>query len=586
MSSNRLDYKNLKLTQEQIANLHYTPRRKSARLDDLTGQTFDQWYVIEQAPPNLEYVTMWKCRCSCGKLGVVRGSDLKNGNHKSCGHDRNHGLEDLTGRTFGELTVVSRAPNNKYGVTRWNCTDKHGNTKIATAYDLKSGRTHDIKGARDFIDLAGKQLGDWVPFEYLGSSMWKCQNTKTGEVKDIHSYSLRNYDCYKEGYIKTSKNEDLRGQKFGEWEPLEFIGGSHSKWKCKCSCGNIGIVAAYDLKSKKSTSCGHDKDKPIRDLTGLKFGHYTVIKYLHKGNYLCECDCGNIKEVLGQNLTSGNIVSCGCASKTEYTKEVVMAALLDITNTLGREPFRSETAKYLDITPTYVGQLCKRYGIPDTVFNTSFGSKGECDVYNFVKSIEPTIEIRKRDRTILNGKELDLYMPSKNLAIEYNGNYWHNAERVGETYHLDKSLAAAKQGIQVIHIFEYEWQNMTTREKIKEYLDSLIGANKINIGARECEIRKLDTEDESIFINQYHLQNYIASKLAFGLYYNNELVSVMSFGHPRMNQNYEWEILRYCTNPKYSIVGGAEKLYKAFLNCAHPKSVISYCDISKFNGQV
>ena len=78
---------------------------------------------------------MWKCRCSCGKLGLVSGYDLKNGKHKSCGHDRDPGLEGLIGVTFGELTVIGRAPNDKYGATCWYCRDADGNERIARAYD-------------------------------------------------------------------------------------------------------------------------------------------------------------------------------------------------------------------------------------------------------------------------------------------------------------------------------------------------------------------------------------------------------------------------------------------------------------------
>lgn len=124
-----------KYTQEELANLHYTPKKKSTRLIDLTGKTFYEWKVLEQAPPTEDGKTMWKCRCSCGKLGLVSGYDLKNGKHKSCGHDRDHGLEDLIGVTFGELTVIGRAPNDKYGITCWYCRDADGNERIARVYD-------------------------------------------------------------------------------------------------------------------------------------------------------------------------------------------------------------------------------------------------------------------------------------------------------------------------------------------------------------------------------------------------------------------------------------------------------------------
>lgn len=62
-----------KYTQEELANLHYTPKKKSTRLIDLTGKTFYEWKVLEQAPPTEDGKTMWKCRCSCGNVYIKLG---------------------------------------------------------------------------------------------------------------------------------------------------------------------------------------------------------------------------------------------------------------------------------------------------------------------------------------------------------------------------------------------------------------------------------------------------------------------------------------------------------------------------------
>jgi len=58
----------------------------------------------------------------------------------------------------------------------------------------------------------------------------------------------------------------------------------------------------------------------------------------------------------------------------------------------------------------------------------------------------------------------------------------------------------------------------------------------------------------------------------------------MTFGKPRYNRKYEYELLRYCSS--YTVIGGAEKLFSYFLNTYTPKSIISYCDLSKFTGRV
>ena len=75
-------------------------------------------------------------------------------------------------------------------------------------------------------------------------------------------------------------------------------------------------------------------------------------------------------------------------------------------------------------------------------------------------------------------------------------------------------------------------------------------------------------------------------KLIFGLYYNGELIEIMSFGKPRYNKKYEYELLRLCTKFEYNVIGGSEKLFKYFINNYNPTSIISYCDNSKFKGNV
>ena len=89
------------------------------------------------------------------------------------------------------------------------------------------------------------------------------------------------------------------------------------------------------------------------------------------------------------------------------------------------------------------------------------------------------------------------------------------------------------------------------------------------------------------FLNIYHLQETCKGQLiCLGLYFENKLVQLMTFGKPRYNKNYEYELLRLCSDSNYIIVGGAEKLFKYFIPNYFPKSIISYCDNSKFSGDV
>ena len=102
--------------------------------------------------------------------------------------------------------------------------------------------------------------------------------------------------------------------------------------------------------------------------------------------------------------------------------------------------------------------------------------------------------------------------------------------------------------------------------------------------ARKCTIKELKKEETKDFLNLYHLQGYISSDIAIGLFYDDELISLMTFGKPRYTDKYEYELIRYCSCK--SVIGGAEKLFNYFLKSYSPKSVVSYCDMSKFSGHV
>ena len=108
--------------------------------------------------------------------------------------------------------------------------------------------------------------------------------------------------------------------------------------------------------------------------------------------------------------------------------------------------------------------------------------------------------------------------------------------------------------------------------------------NRSRCYARQCIVKEIDRNTAAKFINEYHLLGYTNDKIRIGLYYKDELVSVMTFGRPRYNRKYEYELVRYCSG--WNVVGGAEKLFDYFLKQYDPQSIVSYCDKSKFRGDI
>ena len=180
--------------------------------------------------------------------------------------------------------------------------------------------------------------------------------------------------------------------------------------------------------------------------------------------------------------------------------------------------------------------------------------------------------------------ELDIYIPELNLGIEFDGNYWHSEDVKGKMAQYNKTSKAEKYGIFVYHIFEYEWVN--NRQKILNQLNNLLGINEHSIGARKCSVQRLNPKEKNQFLRENHLQGEDKCNIAYGLYYNDELVSVMTFTKPRFNKKYEWELSRYACKANYNISGGASKLFNQFIKDNNPKNIISYSDILKTKGNL
>ena len=106
-----------------------------------------------------------------------------------------------------------------------------------------------------------------------------------------------------------------------------------------------------------------------------------------------------------------------------------------------------------------------------------------------------------------NGLELDIYIPDLKLGIEFNGSYWHYEYLKSADYHKNKSVLALKNGIRLIHIFEYEWIN--NRLLIEKFLKNTISQDQVKIYARDTKLVTVSNDTARDFMNDNHLQGYI-----------------------------------------------------------------------------
>jgi len=200
-------------------------------------------------------------------------------------------------------------------------------------------------------------------------------------------------------------------------------------------------------------------------------------------------------------------------------------------------------------------------------------------------------EIITNTKKIISPLELDIYLPELKLAFEFNGLFWHNELNKENNYHLIKTEECEKQGIQLIHIYEDDW--MYKKEIIKSMILNKIGKTPDKIYARKCIIKEIiDNKLIREFLDKNHIQGFIGSKIKIGLFYNNELVSLMSFGNRRVamgkkktNEN-EYELLRFCNKLNTNIVGGASKLFNYFIKNYNPHEITTYADRSFSQGNL
>jgi hypothetical protein len=187
---------------------------------------------------------------------------------------------------------------------------------------------------------------------------------------------------------------------------------------------------------------------------------------------------------------------------------------------------------------------------------------------------------------VLSGKqELDIFVPSKQLAIEYNGLFYHTYDRVGNK-HYDKWAEAKAKGVQLIHLFEDEW--IHKRSACENRLRSLLGVNN-SVYARNTELQKLTFKQANDFLTAWHIQGAgTKTPHCYGLHLEGRLVAVATFCKLRngagLATGENWEVLRYASIG--SVVGGFSRLFKRFLQDTGAVEVISYCDLRWGTGKL
>ena len=267
-----------------------------------------------------------------------------------------------------------------------------------------------------------------------------------------------------------------------------------------------------------------------------------VIEYVEtEGKLMCVCKCPHAE--------------CNKCSDRQYTIETTLLA-----NRLSHNIERcTKLLPYKPMTSTY-----------------------ELAIQELLDSF--SIEYQTNVRNIIS-KELDIYIPSKNIAIEFNGIYHHSDAIKPNNYHNNKFKECQKRGIQLISIWEDQY--LSKYNIVRSLLLSKLGIYETKLYARKCDLCTVDAETANIFYSHNHIQGKCNASVHYALRYDDNIVAMMSFGKRALGKEYDdnWELIRYCSKINTSVIGGVSKLFNHFIKSHNPKCIISWSsnDISDGN---
>lgn len=270
--------------------------------------------------------------------------------------------------------------------------------------------------------------------------------------------------------------------------------------------------------------------------------------------------------------TSEVVSEYGCSSTFYYSK--LKEHWLDFTKTQIDEGVREKLddfewineqyknksteviASSLGVTGKTVCTALKKHNIDFTYSKRE--TKGSQDITKILDGLGVKYRVNVRD--VIPPKEIDIYVPSHNLCIEFNGTYWHSDVYKHKNYHQNKTLDTIDRGLRLIHVWEHDWNCDKKRNiiinRIKHHL---FGIDRVF--ARKCKVLKITSTQSKAFHDSTHIQGGKYSGTNFGLFHDGELVAVLSLSKSK-NRDHEYEIDRYSTSR--NVVGGFSKLLKAF----------------------
>ena len=416
------------------------------------------------------------------------------------------------------------------------------------------------------------------------------------------SLSRENYvkNKYPEWYIELCKfREDLESKGIKELAFKELIYYRFKENKTpenkKCYCGNP--LKFYSIEKGYSLYCGSScankaTTEKIKNVKLLKYGDSN---YNNKEQFKKSIKVKIEKEgdsILDKRRKT-KLLKYGDPNFTNTQK--IIKSKKNTSLNYANAKCKKYNVNVIDILEYSSYQiLCNKCGIESRMTNTRLNvrlrsQKDPCPVCNNYNSGKSSTEkeissfikdlgigIIENTRSVLGGMEIDIYIPSLKIGFEYNGLYWHSELNLDPIYHQRKQDLALVKGIKLINIWEDDWRDKN--DIVKSKIRHTLGLTENTIFARKCTIKEVDFKTSKIFLNENHIQGFCPFKNSIGLYYEDALVSLCTFGSRKISGKSERELLRFTNEKNHHIPGGFSKILRYYLKKYGVKEIVTFAD--------
>ena len=450
--------------------------------------------------------------------------------------------------------------NYKYDYSKVNYIDSHSKVTIICP----------VHG--EFLQTPDKHVNGQGCPECAKITRAKSISSNTDEfIKKSNKVHNNKFDYSKVSYINNSTKVCIICPTHGEfWQtPFKHLIGQG----CPKCAGNKAITTEQFIERAKGVHGDkYDYSKSICNGTHNK----TII--------ICPTH-GEFEQMPKEHLKGKGCPLCANESKHKKLKLENEIALERTKHACQGKYIIPDDFKYVNLK-TKVKVICPIHGEWETLPRNLWGghgcpkcsntvSKNENELYEYVCNLLGEENVISRDRIILNGKELDIYIPSLNIAIEYNGLRWHSDEfNKDKNYHLNKLIECNKNGVKLIQVFEDEW--IEHHDIVLKKIKHILGLNdNRKVYARKCDVKEIDKHIAYDFLDKNHIQGSADSSIALGAYYNDILMGVMTFTEESKNH---WNLTRFATNNNFRCIGIAGKIFSTFLTIYKPFYIKSFAD--------